>query len=138
MEDTDRIKAELEIRNLIARLAHQADSGDPDEYAQLFTEDASWYHPRFGEVNGRSALREGIRERFASGTQGPGSRLCHVVTTQWVHVVDHDHALSQAYWLTLRVGSRPELANAGRYDDQLRRTSDGWKMARRNITFDTE
>ena len=138
MTDDARMNAELEIRNLLARLAHMADCGDPDEYAQLFAEDGSWYHPHYGEVAGRSAIADGLRARFAKGSQGPGSHMRHVLTTQWVDVVDDDHATSQAYWLTLRAEGTPAPSNMGRYDDEIRRTPDGWKLARRNITLYTE
>jgi len=137
VDDDDRMTAELEIRNVLARLAHMADCGDPDAYAQLFAEDGSWYHPHYGEVSGRSAIADGIRERFGRGSQGPGSHMRHVLTTQWVRVDDADHAFSQAYWLTLN-GETSALSNMGRYDDELRRTPDGWRLARRNITLDTE
>jgi uncharacterized protein (TIGR02246 family) len=137
MNDTDRTNAELEIRNVLARLAHMADCGDPDEYAELFAEDGSWYHPHYGEMKGRSAIADGIRARFERGSQGPGSHMRHVLTTQWVRV-DDDHAYSQAYWITLRAEGTPALSNMGRYDDELCRTPEGWRMFRRNITLDTE
>ena len=138
MSDDTRTEAERDIRNLLARLAHLADDGNVETYVQLWAEEGSWYHPHYGEMSGRAAIRESLQKRLAAGGQGPGSHMRHAINTQWVRFEDDDHAFSQAYWFTMRVEGRPALSNAGRYDDELRRTPEGWKLFRRNITIDTD
>jgi uncharacterized protein (TIGR02246 family) len=55
-----RVLDELEIRNLIARVAQLADYGDVEEYASLFTEDGSWEFPG-GPRHGRAGILAGAR-----------------------------------------------------------------------------
>ena len=136
MTDDERTLAELDIRNLICRLAHLADGDDLDEYVAQFTEDAVWDYAKFGTRTGREEIRAGAAQRRVDGVQGPGSGLRHIITTHWVRVDDADHAVSQAYWITVKATSPPATENTGRYDDSLRRTADGWKLARRTIVTD--
>ena len=131
----DDTKAELEIRNVLGRLAHLADAGDLDEYMSLFTDDAVWDHPKLGRREGKDDIHTGAKERRAAG-QTSTFRSRHIITTQWVRVDDADHAVSQAYWILLDAADPPVVANTGRYDDTLRRTPDGWKLAERIIVLD--
>lgn len=71
-EAARRALDELEVRNLLARLAHLAAEDDLDEYGTLFTEDAVWEGPPgpgpFGGafkrvLNGRAEILAGARER---------------------------------------------------------------------------
>jgi ketosteroid isomerase-like protein len=141
---TDRVAAELEIRNILARLAHLADRGETDTYVALLTDDIVWAmpaNPTIGlaasERRGRDEIARGQRERMAAGHQGPGSNTMHVVTTIAVDVApDGDLALAESsfqYWGD--TATAPAIRNMGRYRDELRRTPDGWKLARRSISF---
>jgi 3-phenylpropionate/cinnamic acid dioxygenase small subunit len=132
---TQRIVDELEIRNLIARLAHLADIGDLDEYVSLFTEDASWEMPG-SPRRGQADIMAGARERRAVGTTGPGSNTRHVISTLAVCVNGADEASSDSYWLFYGdTTTTPTVSLMGRYHDTLQRTPAGWKLARREITF---
>jgi 3-phenylpropionate/cinnamic acid dioxygenase small subunit len=57
----------------------------------------------------------------------------HVVTTISIEV-EGDTAAAQSCWLfygdTVTV---PTLRGLGRYDDLVRRTPDGWRVARRTV-----
>ena len=133
---------ELEIRNLLTRLAHLAGEDDLDEYGSLFTEDAVWEGPSgpgpFGGtfervLNGRADILAGARERRAAGMQGRNANVRHVVTNTvvWLH---GDTAKSKSFYLYLvNTHMKPEVDRMGVYHDELRRTPDGWKMARRVI-----
>ena len=89
------------------------------------------------ERRGRDEIVTGQRERIAAGLQGPGSDTMHVLSTISVEVGrDGDTAVAHSYfqyWGTTT--TEPAVKNLGRYHDELRRTSDGWKLARRTITF---
>ena len=136
MDDAERTQAELEIRNVTARFAQLADSGDLDDYVSHVTDDSVWSHPTLGTRTGRDDILAGARERREGGKQS-GFRGRHIVTTQWVRFDDDDHARSQAYWILLNATTPPAVVqNTGRYDDELRRTPDGWKLARRTIVID--
>ncbi|HEV8296815.1 MAG TPA: nuclear transport factor 2 family protein [Acidimicrobiales bacterium] len=138
MDDKDmvrRLADELEIRNLIARLAHLADGGDLNEYVSLFTEDASWEMPG-GPRRGRADILAGATERRTTGTTGPGSATRHVLTTIGVTIDDADTATTDSYWMFYGdTTTAPAVRLMGLYHDTFRRTDEGWKLARREITF---
>jgi len=143
MTDVERIAAELEIRNLIARVAQYADSGEIADYCALFTKDAVWAMPpapKLGlpasERTGIDVIEAGVRERRGSGMQGPGTNTKHVVTTIAVDVTGPDDATGRTYWMfyTDTTGD-PAVLNMGHYEDTFRRTDAGWKLARRTIVM---
>lgn len=140
----DAVAAELEIRNVLARLAQLADAGELDEYLSLFTDDAVWELPANEKMGLPASVRRGVddiaagaRERRASGGQGPGTDTLHVLTTVSVDVdADAGRATSRAVFLFFSDAStKPTPLTMGRYQDELRRTPDGWKLAHRIIHF---
>ena len=140
----DRTAAELEIRNVLARLAQLADTGDLDEYLSLFTDDAVWELPANERMGLAASVRRGIddiaagaRERRAGGGQGPGTDTLHVVTTVAVDVdADAGRATSRSvFQFYSDTSTTPTVRTMGRYQDELRRTPDGWKLAHRTIHF---
>lgn len=135
--ELQRLADELEIRNVVARLAHLADSSGPDdldEYLELFTEDASWEMPG-SDRRGRADILEGARERRRNGQQGPGTNTRHVITTQAVRFEGADTAVSDAYFLlAAETTTTPTIRVVGHYHDVFRREAGGWKLARRQIT----
>jgi 3-phenylpropionate/cinnamic acid dioxygenase small subunit len=139
----ERMAAELEIRNVIARLAQLADAGDTDAYVQLMTEDVIWAMPANPSVGlppserrGREEIAAGQRERVAAGVQGPDSNSMHVITTTAVDVRGDDEATAASHFLYVTATvTEPQITNVGRYADEFRRTDTGWKLARRTIRF---
>jgi 3-phenylpropionate/cinnamic acid dioxygenase small subunit len=135
--------AELEIRNVLASLAHLADSGEVGEYLSCFTEDAVWEMPanpavglEVSVLTGRAELEAGVMDRRAAGLQGPGSNSRHVVTTVEVTLERPDVATARAYWLFyVDTQTAPLLRSMGSYDDVYSRTPAGWRLARRTITI---
>jgi ketosteroid isomerase-like protein len=133
MEDDRGRRAadELEIRNVVARLALLADDGDLNEYISLFTEDAHWEAGGFPPRRGHAEILEGARQRRAAGTQGPGTNTHHVVTNLTVRV-EGDTATASAYYLMMaNTNATPTPRATGSYRDEFRRTPDGWKLSRR-------
>lgn len=132
-----RLADELEIRNVVARLAHLADTSGPDdlgEYIDLFTSDATWEMPA-SQHRGRVEILEGARERRRSGQQGPGTNSRHVITTQAVRFEGTDSATSDAYFLFVaETTGTPVIRLVGHYRDLFRREPGGWRLARRQIT----
>ena len=127
---------EAEIRNLIARLGHLADSGDLDEYITLFADDAVWQMPT-NTHRGRADILEGAHGRRRTAMQGPGTHTRHVNTTLWVRLEGPDDAVAGSYYLFLAdCDTTPVVRSTGRYEDRFRRTADGWKLASRNIVTD--
>lgn len=128
-----RLVDELEIRNVLARLAQGADDGDLNEYVRLFAEDGSWQAPDGSIREGRSDLLAGAQARRAGGIQGPGTNTFHVVTNTVVNL-DGDQATSTSYYQFYgNTDATPEIRRTGIYRDEFRRTADGWKMQKRVI-----
>jgi 3-phenylpropionate/cinnamic acid dioxygenase small subunit len=133
--DSARIAAELEIRNVIARIAILADQGELDEYIDQFTEDAVWAFPT-APRRGRADIRAGAETRRAEGTTGPGSATRHVVTTVAVRVDHADRATADSYFVFLQnTTTSPTIFNMGAYHDTFARQGDVWRLARREITI---
>jgi uncharacterized protein (TIGR02246 family) len=135
MAQPDVLADELAVRNVLARLAQLADTGDLDEYLTLFTDDASWHMPGQEPRVGHADIRSGAEQRRAVKLQGPGANSRHVLTTTAVWL-DGDQATARSYWLFLtNTVEQPTLSLMGQYDDTLRRVGDGWRLARRVITM---
>jgi len=133
--------ASAQIHSLLSRLAHLADEGELSEYLDLFTPDAVWEMREAAPTGaaaqrrvGRDDIAAGVVERRASGMQGPGTATRHVLTTVDVQVQSADEARSVAYWMFFRdTDAVPQLTAMGRYDDVVRRTAEGWRLAHRVI-----
>ncbi len=134
--DAQQLADDLEIRNVVATLAHLADMApaeDLDAYLALFTEDARWEMPG-SIIEGIENIHQGALGRRAQGIQGPGTDTRHVITTQAV-TVDGDTAEGQAYFMMVSdTQATPQIRMIGVYRDTYRRTPEGWKLARRVIT----
>jgi hypothetical protein len=143
---------ELKIRNVIASLTLVSDMGDIDDWGMLFAEDAIYSTARGGALHGRAAIVESGRERRAHGTHGPGSGNRHFSASVLVWSTGPDTAEAKSYLLMFQdlvpdgeqhlpegsgqegeVEKSPTLLVAGYYHDRFRRTSDGWKVAHREL-----
>jgi 3-phenylpropionate/cinnamic acid dioxygenase small subunit len=141
----ERLADEMEIRNLVARLAHLADMAENlDDYLACFTEDAVWLFPgddREGlalsesRTEGHEAIRADRLSRRADRFQGPGTHTRHVNTTLAVRVHDHETAEAESYWLFVTdTTGEPRVRSIGHYLDRFVHTDEGWKFASRQIT----
>jgi uncharacterized protein (TIGR02246 family) len=132
---TAKVAAELEIRNVISRIAILADQGDLDEYADQFTEDAVWTLPG-APRRGRAAIRAGAEERRGQGITGPGTATRHLSTTVTVSVERPDRAVADSYFVFLQdTTTSPTIVNMGAYHDTLVRQGQTWRLARREISM---
>ncbi len=141
MTGVGNVADDVAVMKLIARIAHLADIGDLADYAECFTDDATWTLPADSGVDlppqtraGVADIVRGAQERRASGMQGPGSSTRHVVSNIDVEV-DGDTATARAYWRYYgHTDATPTLLTMGQYDDEFRRTSTGWRLQQRVIT----
>lgn len=133
--DAAAVAAELEIRNVIARIALLADQGDLDEYAEQFTQDSDWGFPG-APRHGRADIRAGAEARRADGITGPGSHTRHVITNIAVRVDGSDSAVAESYFVFLQATTTaPTILNMGVYHDTFVRQGRAWRLARREIAF---
>jgi 3-phenylpropionate/cinnamic acid dioxygenase small subunit len=141
--NTERIAAELEIRNVLAQFARLADTGDTETYVQLMTPDVVWSMPAnpglglpASERHGQDEIATGQREGTAPGVPGDECNLNHIGTTTLVDVQSDDAATAYSYFMFVTATTTtPSIQNVGRYHDEFRRTPGGWKLARREIRF---
>ena len=132
-EVLQRVSDELDIRNRLSRIAQLSDDGDLDDYIECFTEDARWGGSSFPERSGHSEILTAARERRAGGTAGPGSNTRHLISTCVVDI-DGDTAKSRSIFLFYgNTQATPTLELMGVWEDELRRTPAGWRLARRSI-----
>jgi 3-phenylpropionate/cinnamic acid dioxygenase small subunit len=131
----DRVAAELEIRNVISRIARLADQGDLDDYIEQFTEDAVWAFPT-APRHGRADIRAGAEARRVEGTTGPGTATRHLITTVAVQVDQADRATADSYFVFLQnTTTSPTIFNMGAYHDTFVHQGNAWRLARREITL---
>ncbi len=135
MDDVAWMVDRARIRELTARYNRCFDDGDPEGFAATFTEDGTMEVVGGPTTSGRAALAEMVR-RTPYG-------IVHVTVDATVEV-DGDRAVQD---VTLLVVSRPapdappdkrhsRLQRSGRYHDELVRTPEGWRFARRTASLD--
>lgn len=139
--DLQSIGDRQDIAMLLARIAHLADTGDPDDYIACFTHDAVWDLTDATDlpmdvqtIEGREALLAGVHERRAAGIQGPGTHTRHDVSSIAV-TVDGDRATAHSYFRYYRgTDGIPTLAAMGSYTDAFVRDAGVWRLRRRTIS----
>ncbi len=139
MNGSDRLEIERACERLVTAYCHHVDHGEASRVAELFTEDGVWASPE-ATMSGRDQLEKGFAQRQAN--EARMSR--HVCNNFLCDVVDADHATGVVY-LTLyrhdgevgrRISPLEGPAMVGEYRDTFVRTSDGWRISRREIAVD--
>src|SRR3954464_6476835 len=105
-----RVADEMEVRNVVARLAHLADtdSDDLEEYLSLWTIDGTSVHPHW-EASGHEGIRTAVHELRRNGIQGPEVNVAHINTTLFVNVDGSEIATADSYWQYWRGGVTPPV-----------------------------
>lgn len=111
------------ITDLLARYCLALDLDDVDGCVALFTPDASY------EVYGRTFEgNDGVRKMMKSAPGG-----LHLAGPPVIEMVDRDHARTMQN--TLFVDRASGASRSAVYTDELRRTENGWRIARRRCRF---
>ena len=111
------------ISDLLARYCLLLDLDDVGGWVALFTPDASY------EVYGRSFDgHDGLRRMLAGAPGG-----LHLGGPPVIEMVDDDHA--RTLHNLLFVDRTDGTSRGAVYDDDLVRTGDGWRIARRRCRF---
>jgi hypothetical protein len=127
--------ATLDDRQAIVELTHAycwaLDSGDWDALDRVFTPTAT------AELAGDLTGVEQIKARVRAALE-PLDASQHMVANQQVRV-DGDRATCRTYLQAQHVRRAAEGGSTymvgGRYHDQLVRTTDGWRIERRDLTI---
>jgi hypothetical protein len=129
MTDTERVLAELEIRNLVARYCHEYDQGRVDGYCALFAPDGEFRTPD----KTAQGLGE-IREKVAAGA-ATASPAQHVTYNTAILLGDEGRAKGWSDFLYVHAGPENRISIVGRYIDDFVRHEGQWKFQRRVVEF---
>ncbi len=129
MTDTQRVVAELEIRNLLARYCHHYDQGRVDDYCDLFVEEAEFHVPGISAVG-----RDQIREQIAAGMAG-GAGAQHVTYNSVIEVSSGGSAKGWSDFMYVRGASGEGIVVVGRYLDDFVLFEGRWKFQKRSVEF---
>ncbi|KKC24034.1 nuclear transport factor 2 family protein [Sphingomonas sp. SRS2] len=130
---------ELEIIRLINRYSHAASNQDADALIDLFTDDVVWerkvgandgkYTDRV-RIEGRNAYRDFALQMF----EVQGAIQYQYVATNPVVIGDGDRAEGVSTTFIIGVSdNNPSLMLLGNFDDEFRKTADGWKFSYRGM-----
>jgi len=108
-----------EIQMLYARYNHSIDTGDIEGYVALFTPDGS-----FNNNSGHEGLRTFMKNRNGGTRRHWNTNLLITPTPEG--------AKGAVYLMFVDVGMKPPaITSAGRYEDSLVKTAQGWRFKRR-------
>jgi hypothetical protein len=120
------VEDRLEIYELLALHGHLMDAGSFDRLGELFTEDFVYDVEAlgYGQLVGAEAFTE------ASRALGDGNPLGHHVTNALVVAARENEATVRSKGIGIRAdGTSGTVA----YEDVVRRTDAGWRIARRTV-----
>lgn len=117
------------IRRTLVRYCHLCDDGRFDEFAGLFTEDAT-----FTVMGTTHRGRDEIRG-FMQAAQAPERRGKHLISEPLIEVDGDEARCGTDYAFVSRQGDALVVLSTGRYVDRLVREGDGWSFASREIVF---
>lgn len=125
-----RLADRAEIVDVTVRYALALDTKDFDGLDDVFTPDAR--ADLLEDLEGREAIKARIRRAIE-----PLDRTQHLVGNHFV-VVDGDRATCSSYLQSQHVRRAaeggPNFIVAGRYEDRLIRTSNGWRIEFRRLS----
>jgi 3-phenylpropionate/cinnamic acid dioxygenase small subunit len=119
-----------DISDLLVRYATGIDRRDWPLFRTVFTDDCELDYGEIGTWQGVDAVTE-----FMDKTHAMAGHTLHRLTNQAI-AVDGDNATARTYIdAVIMFGDNQAGVNAwGFYDDEVVRTADGWRIARRRFT----
>ncbi len=131
----------LQILELYARYAHCFDNGESDQWAGLFTPDATFTVRRGAdaqpwELHGTAELAAMVRDRHENRFGKRGIR--HAMTNIVAEATEYG-ATGTAYYIEMRVGDgQPaQVTSTGRYLDELTTGPGGWRFRSKTVVIDS-
>ena len=133
----------LAILDLMGRYCNTFDARDAESWTDLFTDDAVWEHVRVGDAEpvrryeSREALQEWISSYFEQASRDGRSTRHFSTGTEVIELtVDTARARTSVATVQSAPGPEPKIVSMGYYDDELRKTRDGWRFVRRTFVND--
>ena len=120
-----------DISELLVRYATSIDRRDWPLFRTVFTDDCELDYGEIGAWNGVDAVTE-FMEKVHALAGHTMHRLSNIAIT-----VDGDQALARTYLdgLMMAPDNKSAANPIGFYDDEIVRTADGWRIARRRLTL---
>jgi len=129
------IEDKIAIQELIARFAHYSDYGDWERLAKLYTADV------VTEMEGIPLTYSGIADQIAhakeSDRQAAGKNR-HYNFNMYIEE-ENGAVIANYFFLNVNAGAKPmaaQMVTSGRMRDTVVKMADGWKIARRFVSFD--
>ena len=115
----------IEIQQLYARYNYAIDNDETETYVNLYTPDGS-----FNDFNGPDELRSFMDSR-AGGTRRHWNTNLVITPTS-------EGARGAVYLMFLDVGVvPPRVIGAGKYEDTMVKTTQGWRFRTRRTSFES-
>jgi 3-phenylpropionate/cinnamic acid dioxygenase small subunit len=128
-QDLRTLQDKQEIAELCYRYGLILDSRDWAGLAAVFTPDANAFYLDLPPCHGYQAIEDTCRTALE-----PMSATQHLISNVVVRLAG-DRAESTCYLQAQHVKGDDNLIIAGRYDDQLIRTPDGWRIRERRLAL---
>jgi ketosteroid isomerase-like protein len=129
------IEDKIAIQELIARFAHYSDYGDWERLTKLYTADV------VTEMEGIPLTYNGIADQIAhakeSDRQAAGKNR-HYNFNMYIEE-ENGAVVANYFFLNVNAGAKPmaaQMVTSGRMRDTVVKMADGWKIARRFVSFD--
>lgn len=138
----NELLARIQIQEIISNNIFLYDNKD-SSFADLYTEDMVWEARRVGTTssllyfNSRESFREFARNRWKTTTANLQGR--HFLTDQvFLKLTDtYAHVRTLVLIVYMRnTEPMPSISRMGILEDELRKTSDGWRISHRIFQFD--
>jgi 3-phenylpropionate/cinnamic acid dioxygenase small subunit len=126
---TDR-EDRQDISDLLVRYATGIDRKDWPLFRTVFTGDCELDYGEIGTWNGVDAVAE-----FMEKAHAMAGHTMHRITNQAISI-DGDNAVARSYidGLIMAADNTSGVNAIGYYDDEIVRTNEGWRIARRRFT----
>jgi 3-phenylpropionate/cinnamic acid dioxygenase small subunit len=132
MADAIDRETRADVAELLVRYATGIDRRDWKLFRSCFTEDCHADYGDTGVFEGVEALTE-----FMIRAHAPMGHILHRITNQAVARIADDRVAARSYVdaVLMVADSRRGVQAIGIYDDELVRSDDGWRIARRRFTL---
>lgn len=129
------LEDKIAIQELVARFAHCSDYGDWEGLEKLYTDDV------VTEMEGIPLTYDGIAQQVEHAKESDrqaGGKNRHYNFNLYIEE-EGDAVYAKYFFVNANAGGAPmsaQIVTTGRMKDTVVKTGDGWKIARRYVTFD--
>jgi hypothetical protein len=121
------------IRLVLRDYGRLLDERKFDDFGQLFAPDGE-YVSAGRTVRGPVEIADSLRRIMAGNSLGIAEPTFHVLFNERIKLSrDSAHATSQSFFVAPGTDGAPRLVMMASYEDELVRTSQGWRFARRVV-----